>query len=241
MQFSPKIIESLETRPRLWRSAQLVRYRNSRLIGQLVSPDHHIVLEGFPRSGNSFAIRSFLFANGARRTWSIAHHFHRLPQVSLAVQWNLPTVVFLRHPKDAVLSLIAHGIHLGRFQIEDTERCHHALRAAFDRWRFYHTHVLALRDHVVLSDFSATTGAFDTVMGAVNTRFDRDFHGVDTSAGQAKADIFKTGGTHLSPSPHRDTIKSHLADRIQHSDFDGPRESTERLYDRLLPHCVARV
>lgn len=238
MRFSQGVIQSLETRPHLWRTAQWVRYRNSRLIGQLISPDHHVVLEGFPRSGNSFAVRSFLYANGARRTWSIAHHFHRLPQVSLAVAWQRPTVVFVRQPYDAVLSLVALAIQSGLYRLDAPNTCRDALTRGFKRWHFYYENVLEMHEHLILSDFSATTGAFDKVTTALNQKFDRDFLATSPDDSAATSEIFRTGGTHLSPDSERDHIKSRLAAMLHSAEFDAAKDETARLYDRVRLKCI---
>ena len=76
-------------------------------LSRAVTPDKLVVIEGFPRSGNSFARRAFIMAQGENFDVArIAHHLHVPAQVIRAARWRIPTLVLLRRPKDAVLSLV---------------------------------------------------------------------------------------------------------------------------------------
>lgn len=224
--------------PVIWRNLQLFRYRNSRLIGQIVSPDHHLVLEGFPRSGNSFSIRAFLHANGARRTWSVAHHFHKLPQVVLGVRWQRPTIVLMREPDAAVLSLMAHSIMKTRLPADDPDLHLSAYRNLFEHWQYYYETVHALRNHLVISDFSATTQQFDQVLEAANTRFESDFSTAGLACVATRDTIFETGGGHLSPNHDRDVIKNRLKDVIEHAALRDARDSARRTYNLVYRNAI---
>ena len=71
-----------------------------------VAPDTQLVIEGFPRSGNSFARRAFIMAqNEIFDATRIAHHLHVPAQVVRAARWQIPSLVLIRRPRDAVLSL----------------------------------------------------------------------------------------------------------------------------------------
>lgn len=224
--------------PLLWRNIQLIRYRNSRLIGQIVSPSHHLVLEGFPRSGNSFSVRAFLQANGMRRTWSIAHHFHKLPQILLGVRWQRPTIVLIRNPDEAVLSLFAHSIIKAVASVEDTQTQLRKFQNLFEHWQHYYEIVYELRDDVVLSDFSTTTQRFDLVLQAANTKFEKDFAWDGLSCSNTQKAIFETGGSHLSPSRDRDSLKDQLREIIRHAELEKAREVAQMTYEKLRRHTV---
>lgn len=224
--------------PILWRNMQLVRYRHSRELGQIVSPDHHLVLEGFPRSGNSFSVRAFLYANGARRTWSIAHHFHKLPQVVLGVRWKLPTIVVMRPPEGAVQSLLAHSIDKGMLPAGDKDLHCNSFSVLFRHWQHFYESVYLMRNDIVLSDFSATTKRFDLVIEAANARFNCGFSTKGLSEAQTSQEIFQTGGAHLSPNAERDTIKQELRELIGHPSVQEARDSARRAYDKACEYAV---
>jgi hypothetical protein len=82
---------------------RLLRTRKD--LTRAVTPDTQVVIEGFPRSGNSFARRAFIMAQ--EETFDvtrIAHHLHVPAQIVRAAQWRIPTLVLIRRPRDAVLS-----------------------------------------------------------------------------------------------------------------------------------------
>jgi hypothetical protein len=84
---------------------RLLRTRKD--LTRAVTPDKQVVIEGYPRSGNSFARRAFIMAQGEGfDVTSIAHHLHVPAQVVRAARLRIPTLVLIRRPKDAVLSLV---------------------------------------------------------------------------------------------------------------------------------------
>ena len=84
---------------------RLLRTRQN--LAGAVTPDKQLVIEGFPRSGNTFARRAFLMAQGEGFDKTrISVHFHVPAQVVRAARWQIPTLVLIRKPKDAVLSFV---------------------------------------------------------------------------------------------------------------------------------------
>src|SRR5215211_5813810 len=74
-------------------------------VSRIVTPDTQLVIEGFPRSGNSFARSAFVMAQSeSPGKIRIAHHMHVPAQVVRAARWQIPTLVVIRRPRDAVLS-----------------------------------------------------------------------------------------------------------------------------------------
>ena len=83
----------------------------------LISKKTEIVIEGYPRSANTFSVFAFLQAQG--RHISIAHHLHVEAQIVLGVRWGIPVLVLLRNPVDAIRSLkIRHPDIIIRNEIE---------------------------------------------------------------------------------------------------------------------------
>lgn len=73
----------------------LFSLRNRELI---VGRGTDIVIEGFPRTGNTFAVVAF--KNVQDRNYQIAHHLHIISQVKKAVSNNVPVIVLVRNPVD---------------------------------------------------------------------------------------------------------------------------------------------
>jgi len=127
-----------------------------------VTPDKLVVIEGFPRSGNSFARRAFIMAqDDAFDVTRIAHHLHVPAQVILAARWRIPTLVLLRKPRDAVLSLV----------IRDPISVDQALRYYIT---FYET-AEKYRDSYILGLFEEVTDDFGQVIQRLNDKFGTTF------------------------------------------------------------------
>lgn len=69
----------------------------------LVNRDSDIVIEGFPRSANSFAVYAFEKAQG--RPVVVAHHRHVAAQLIRGKALGLPLLLLVRQPVAAVASL----------------------------------------------------------------------------------------------------------------------------------------
>jgi hypothetical protein len=139
---------------------RLLRTRKD--LTRAVTPDKQVVIEGFPRSGNSFARRAFIMAQGEGfDVTRIAHHLHVPAQVIRAARWQIPTLVLIRRPRDAVLSLV----------IRDPISVDQALRYYVS---FYETSE-KYRDAYVLGLFEEVTEDFGQVIKRINDKFGTAF------------------------------------------------------------------
>ncbi|HTT94924.1 MAG TPA: hypothetical protein VMF55_09640 [Solirubrobacterales bacterium] len=93
----------------------LARQDSSWFVGR----ETDVCIEGYPRSGNSFAVESFRQANPAAR---IAHHVHVPSQITRALSLRIPAALVIRDPADAVTSFAIYwggripiGILLGNY------------------------------------------------------------------------------------------------------------------------------
>jgi predicted transcriptional regulator len=127
--------------------------------GRVVTPETQLVIEGFPRSANSFA--RVAFNRAQKGTVRIATGLHVPAQVVRAARWRIPTLVLIRRPKDAVLS----------FAIRDPISVEQALKYYLS---FYET-VEGYSDAYVLGTFEEVTGDFGPVIQRLNERFGTSF------------------------------------------------------------------
>jgi hypothetical protein len=130
-----------------------------KLRGGVVTDRTELVLEGFPRSANTYALAAFNCANGSEVV--VASHLHAASSVAQGVRRGLPVIVVLRDPLDACVSLVQR----------QPVRPSSALRA----YVRFHERVQPLAGDLVVSDFPVTTGAFDATIDAVNRRFGTSF------------------------------------------------------------------
>ena len=210
---------------------RLLRTREN--LAGAVTPDKQLVIEGFPRSGSTFARRAFIMAQGERFDKTrIAVHFHVPAQVVRAARWQIPTLVVIRRPRDAVLS----------FALWDPISLDQALKYYIS---FYET-VEKYRDAYVLGLFEEVTEDFGQVIKRVNDKFGSTyslFRRDEENVGKVFADVEtharkKYGGTISERKIHR---PSTVKEKIKH-DIEGDLENSKRkkliaeveaVYDRL--------
>src|ERR687890_1879422 len=139
---------------------RLLRTRKD--LTRAVTPDTQVVIEGFQRSGNSFARRAFIMAQEESfDVTRIAHHLHVPAQIVRAAQWRIPPLVLIRRPRDAVLSLV----------IRDPISVDQALKYYIS---FYET-AEKYRDAYVLGRLEEVTEDFGEVIERINEKFGTTF------------------------------------------------------------------
>jgi hypothetical protein len=124
-------------------------------------PDRHtdLVVEGFPRSANTFVKAAFVDANP---DCTVASHLHVARSVRRAVRMGLPTVVLVRDPVDAVASLLVRDPRVDP-------------RTALRAYQRFLVGVLPVIDRVVVAPFEQAVADPTAVVLAVDERFDRTF------------------------------------------------------------------
>lgn len=127
---------------------------------RLISDSTEIVIEGFPRSGNTFAVAAFTLAQERRPV--IAHHTHKVAQVAEAVKREIPTLVLIRHPADVAVSLVIRSPHL-------------TLPQVLRNYIRYYEGIYRYQEGIVLSSFSNVVSDFGAEIKRVNEKFGTEF------------------------------------------------------------------
>jgi hypothetical protein len=120
-----------------------------------------VVIEGFPRSANTFATYAFTQAN-ANRELKIGNHFHSPAQFLLAAKFGVPAMLVIRAPTDAVLSFMV---------FEPTMSAKEGLR----RYIAFHKPLTAIRHSYVVVQFEEVISDFDRAIARLNCRFGTEF------------------------------------------------------------------
>ncbi len=110
----------------------------------VVSSGTVVCVEGFPRSGNSYARILLCHALDLSRDM-VASHTHSVANVARALGCKLPTYVMVREPFDCCASLVMTGYC-------DT------LEEALQAYRDFYTSVLPLQNRVTFVPFQVLTG-----------------------------------------------------------------------------------
>ncbi len=127
----------------------------------MVTRDTLITIEGYPRSANTYAVYAFRYAN--KIPWSqIAHHLHVQAQVIRSIQYKIPVILLIRHPLEAVRSLVVR---------HDFIPVNEALE---DYCRFY-TDLYQFQEGFIVAPFDAAIKHFGKITEQVNNRFQTCF------------------------------------------------------------------
>jgi hypothetical protein len=195
-------------------------------------PGTEIVIEGFPRSANSFAVAAFARAQGRKPT--IAHHVHAPAQVIAAARAGIPAIVLVRNPEDAVLEYVIKKptISIGQ-----------ALRGYA---RFYQP-LLRYRSGFVVGVFDEVTKDFGSVIRRVNERFGTVFREFEHTEENARATLEEIDGYWRGilgpgeqleiivgrPSPARDEMKERLRRAYSDRRLGRARTRADALFRRI--------
>lgn len=220
--------------PYLWDAAMLVRPDKR---STLVRRDSALVIEGFQRSGNTFSVAAFVVANGSEP--HVGRHLHGAPHLLRAVRYDVPRVLLIRRPVDAVSSYVVRWPDLSP---------HDALLEYLD---FYRT-AWRIRDEVVVAPFETVVSDFGAVIDSVNERFGTSFaRYVETPENKEAAfalveemNRMECGGqvieTHVGrPSAQRESGKDLVQKALQAPRTRALQAQADDLYQRYIETAPA--
>lgn len=137
---------------------------------RLVEADTEIVIEGFPRSGNSFSVNAFCWAQG--RQVKIAWGVHSPSQVIRGVRGGKPVCVLIRRPEEAINALLRKVPHF-------------VSRDLLCAYRLYYESLLPYHGGFVIGVFEEVIGDFGRVIDRINQGFGTHYRVIDLATHQA--------------------------------------------------------
>lgn len=212
-----------------------IMIRLGMLRGEAVSKGTDLVIEGYPRSGNTFAVHAFRTSQLHRTI--VAHHLHSPAQVVWAARKDIPTLVLVRKPEDAVLSNVIRLPH------RPIKQC------LKDYIRFY-TSIKPYQDKYVVATLDEITTDFGETINKINQRFGTKFapfvHN-DENVNQIfrlieQTDLEETGRGEVSearvarPSSERERIKTVLQRKFESEDLRDLITRAQALYRDFLSY-----
>lgn len=162
-----------------------------------------VCIEGYPRSGNSWAVFCFRRWNPRAR---IAHHAHVPGQVLEALHARIPTAVVIRPPVDAVASyLVFSG---GRV----------SARVALWAYTRFHDRLRAVAGELTVCGFEELTASPEVLVARLNNRFGTSFAAAELASddraavlGELRDRAIELGGDVVTqqsaPSESRERLK----------------------------------
>ncbi len=198
---------------------------------RVVGPDTELVIEGSPRSGNTFVVAAFELAQ--RRPVRVVHHLHAAAQVLEAVRRGIPTLVLIRHPLDSATSHMLREPWISP-------------RQALLAWIRFYGPLVAVRERILLVPFERATHDLGSVIREVNRRFHTgfdEFRHSDDNVARVFEEIERgnranfgvlTEITVARPSRERDERKRELRRRLEHRSLAPLRARAQSIHDSLL-------
>lgn len=114
-----------------------------------------IVIDGYPRSGNTFAAVAMQLSQ--KSEIKIAHHYHTNGQITRGINLGKPVVLLIRNPVDAVAS----------YCIRERKCASEAL----EEYCGLYSPIIQLSRRCVIAEFDRVTSSFDSIILEVNERF----------------------------------------------------------------------
>lgn len=224
----------VERSPVLYNKVQAYRLRASPALKRVVTKEHEIVIEGFPRCANSFSVRAFQFNNDSDRKVEIATHLHSTSSILLGVKWGIPTLVLIRNPDDAVPSFLSLGVQLKKTDMLTTKKLRIMSHVAYwtHRYTEFYNKLIAVQSKVVVGDFDLVTQDFNQIISALNDKFQCNYLPFEHTKENVNK-IFDSAKVHLSPSAERDALKDTFKEFYFSKENEARRQKAKSVYERF--------
>ena len=198
-----------------------------------IGPETEIVIEGFPRSGNTFAVAAFHEAQLPHDV-QIAHHAHVAAQLLEGVREGLPVLLVVRPAEDSVLSLAVRAPGIG-------------VAGALRGWVRFHAPLLPVLDGIVVATFDQVVADLGAVVARINERFGTAFRPFEHTSENVDAvlerirewdlNTFGDGGGADrgggGPSGARAALKEERRAEYRRAAHASARAKAERIYAAL--------
>lgn len=201
---------------------------------QLVTRKSDIIIEGFPRSGNTFTETAIQLAQGDQPL-RIASHLHFPAHVIRGVRLGKPCLIVLREPLDAIASMLVY--------YNDNFPTRQAIREYIE---FYEM-LPPLQDQILVATFKEVRDDMGFVIKRFNTKFNlhlaefehtpknerRCFKMIEQKA------IDKYGETHIhsmrsaKPTHTRDDLKKQMIERLSSKTYAMDMQRAQAVYQTL--------
>ncbi len=192
------------------------------------------VIDGFPRSSNTFATHAFFHSQGDVK---VGNHVHSSGQFVLAQRYKVPAMLVLRDPREATLSLAV-------FDDGFTPAL------AYHWYNSFHRHMLTLEDFIV-APFEEVTTDFGRSIERLNQRFGTSFKPFEASEDASEAVFARMarerekraealGDTYgnpmrvAQPTSEKDAQKERMKQAFAHPALEPVKSEALDLYRRLL-------
>lgn len=194
----------------------------------VISSETTAVVDGFPRSGNSFFVA--LLSVSQPSSLVMSHHLHSAAHIKAGVRKGVPVVVIVREPRDAVLAYQAYD------KLVPLSEC---LRD----WISFYRQILSLpQKSFALARFERFIKDGNHVVDDVNAVFPDFLRKFDHETQQVRAKEYLEnvsqkafGKPHQSqPSGERNAYKKKIESQLEHPKLKRLLRQAQEIYERLV-------
>lgn len=221
-------------RPLLWKSPYLYwPFGFLRQHKNILSRKYDILIDGYPRSANTFAVHALQIAQ--RKPIIISSHHHNPAAVIAAARAKKPTIVLLREPHEAIASWCIFSGYPIEYNIQT--------------YIDYYSGIFDCIDRIAISDFKEIILHYDKVIESVNIRFGTDFDLPHLTKERQQNVLCSIENEFLAregaidetrvsrPSATRDQQKQILVSELTSGRWSNLAAKARAIYDILLAKC----
>ena len=201
-----------------------------------VKRNTQLVIEGFPRSANTFAV--FAVQNVQPEKLRLAHHMHVPAQIIRGVHWKIPTIILIRNPRDAVVSFTMYDQQIS---INQALKCYVS---------FYKS-VYPYRSKCVIASFEEVINNYSSIIQKINNKFGTKFVSLTPTRSElqgifekieevGKIEAIRQGKTECSelniarPSSTRASLKTELVEKLKEPENQKILQDSEKIYREFI-------
>jgi hypothetical protein len=137
-----------------------LKYREPGKEPEIVDRQTELVIEGFPRSANTFAVVAFQLAQ--ETPVRIAHHLHAPCQLIAGARRGVPSLALIRGPEEAIISEVLRKPGI-------------TVKEAMKGYVRFYLPLEPYRERLTVGRFSEVTADFGSVIERINERFGTSF------------------------------------------------------------------
>ena len=196
-----------------------------------VNRNTELVIEGFPRSGNSFSVVAFEYAQ--KRKINIAHHLHNTSQIIKGIQLGIPVLVLLRNPESAICSFLIRENHL-------------TIDSALWDYINFHKRILPYKDKFLIALFDDVISDYGKVISELNKKFGTEYdifehNEINVSSVFSRLDVLEASSSSGSidedkvarPSDYRARQTANIKSVLRSEKYSGCLSLAYSLYQQL--------
>ena len=201
---------------------------------ELFSKNTDLVLEGYPRSANSFAIRAFKFPKN-NIDLNISNHLHSVVHIHLGIINKLPVIMLIRNPIDAVVSLNSHRTQVLIHRKQDPKKFFNSWDIKWDFINYinFYKSSLELTDKMVIANFDDVIKDFGKIIIEVNKKFNKSY-GIFEHNKINEKQIFENSWFQLAPNYERKKYKKQFKKIIKKKRVAKIVKESIDLYNLIL-------